>query len=128
MLRFTKKTLLLFAVLALVAAACGSSGDDTTTTAAGPAATTTTAPGATTTTAPGATTTTVEQMDATPVKVCLVTDLAGIDDKSFNATAWQGVLDAIDAGYATPLPDSFFLESDVDVDQKCRSVSFQNPK
>ncbi len=116
MLRFTKKTLLLFAVLALVAAACGSSSDDTTTTDAGPAATTTTAPAATTTTAPGATTTTVEAMDVTPVKTCLVTDLAGVDDKSFNASSWQGVLDAIDAGYATPEPDSFFLESDVEAD------------
>ena len=27
-------------------------------------------------------------------KVCQVTDVGGIDDKSFNATAWQGVLDA----------------------------------
>lgn len=28
------------------------------------------------------------------VKVCQVTDTGGIDDKSFNATAWKGVLDA----------------------------------
>jgi basic membrane protein A and related proteins len=27
-------------------------------------------------------------------KACLVTDSGGIDDKSFNATSWQGVLDA----------------------------------
>jgi basic membrane protein A len=39
----------------------------------------------------------------------LVTDLAGVDDQSFNASAWQGVQDAMDAGYATS--DSFFLES-----------------
>jgi basic membrane protein A len=50
------------------------------------------------------------------VKSCLITDLAGIDDKSFNATAWQGVLDAIDSGAAAPEPDSFFLESDTEAD------------
>ena len=50
------------------------------------------------------------------MKTCLVTDLAGIDDKSFNATAWQGVLDAIDAGVAAPEPDSFYLESDAEAD------------
>ncbi len=33
------------------------------------------------------------------VKTCLVTGLAGIDDQSFNASAWQGVEDAI-AAYA----------------------------
>ena len=34
-----------------------------------------------------------------PVKflACQVTDVGGIDDKSFNATAWKGVQDAIDA-------------------------------
>ena len=29
-------------------------------------------------------------------KICQVTDTGGIDDKSFNATAWKGVSDAID--------------------------------
>ena len=29
------------------------------------------------------------------VKVCQVTDVGGIDDKSFNATAWKGVEDAM---------------------------------
>ncbi len=29
------------------------------------------------------------------VKICQVTDVGGIDDKSFNATAWKGVEDAI---------------------------------
>ncbi|MEE9473128.1 MAG: BMP family ABC transporter substrate-binding protein [Acidimicrobiia bacterium] len=111
MLRFTKKTLLLFAVLALVAAACGSSSDDTTTTAAGPAATTTTAaPTTTTTAAPGDTTTTTAPLPMTPVKTCLVTDLAGVDDRSFNASAWQGVQEAVASGAATT--ESFVLESD----------------
>jgi basic membrane protein A len=55
-------------------------------------------------------------VDGEAVKTCLVTDLAGIDDKSFNATAWQGVLDAIDLGAAAPEPDSFYLESDTEAD------------
>ncbi len=28
------------------------------------------------------------------LKICQVTDTGGIDDKSFNATAWKGVTDA----------------------------------
>ncbi len=52
--------------------------------------------------------------EATPVKTCLVTDLAGVDDRSFNQSAWQGVQDAMDAGYATE--DSTFLESDAPED------------
>ncbi|MCH8990958.1 MAG: BMP family ABC transporter substrate-binding protein [Acidobacteria bacterium] len=94
----------LFLAFALIAAACGTS-DDTTTTAAAQQTTTTAA--ATTTTAAEETTTTAEAMEG--VKTCLVTDLAGVDDRSFNASAWQGVQDAMDAGFATE--DSFFLES-----------------
>ena len=97
-------TLLL--AFALIAAACGTS-DDTTTTAAAQQTTTTAAP---TTTAPAETTTTAEAAAAMEaVKTCLVTDLAGVDDRSFNASAWQGVQSAMDAGFATE--DSFFLES-----------------
>jgi len=29
------------------------------------------------------------------IKVCQITDTGGIDDKSFNATAWKGVQDAM---------------------------------
>jgi len=57
-----------------------------------------------------------ESADGDALATCLVTDLAGVDDKSFNASAWQGVLDAIDAGDAAPEPDSFFLESDTEAD------------
>ena len=97
-------TLLL--AFALIAAACGTS-DDTTTTAAAQQTTTTAAP---TTTAPAETTTTAEDAEAMEaVKTCLVTDLAGVDDRSFNASAWEGVQAAMEAGFATE--DSFFLES-----------------
>ena len=109
---------LLFA-FALVAAACGDDEPAATTTAApGNGDTTTTAAPTTTvadtteapTTTAGDTTTTEAPMTATPVKVCLVTDLAGVDDRSFNASAWEGVTDAITAGFATE--DSLVLESD----------------
>jgi basic membrane protein A len=72
----------LFAAFLLVAAACGD--DDATTTTGGQA--------------------------GEAIKTCLVTDLAGVDDRSFNASAWQGVQDAMAAGVATE--DSFYLESD----------------
>ncbi|HDH02948.1 MAG TPA: BMP family ABC transporter substrate-binding protein, partial [Actinobacteria bacterium] len=81
----SSRLVLLIAVFALVAAACGSSDEATGYT--GPTA--------------------ADGVD--PIKVCLVTDLAGVDDRSFNASAWQGVQDAMDAGFASE--DSFFLES-----------------
>jgi len=46
----------------------------------------------------------------TPVTVCFVTDLAGADDRSFNASGWQGVNDAVAAGFANANP--ILLESD----------------
>jgi len=59
-----------------------------------------------------------EMGDHTAVRACLVTDDGGIDDKSFNTTAWKGVTDAIDAGYALAEGDdgSFFLESGSEAD------------
>ncbi|NHZ70287.1 MAG: BMP family ABC transporter substrate-binding protein [Proteobacteria bacterium] len=107
----------LLLVLALVAAACSSSSDDTTTTAASggetptttAAAPTTTAAGAPTTTAADVTTTVAAGFEGDPIKACLVTDLAGVDDRSFNASAWAGVQEAMAQGFATD--DSFFLES-----------------
>jgi basic membrane protein A len=83
----------LFLAFALIAAACGTS-DDTTTTAAAAQETTTTEAG----------------FAGTPIKACLVTDLAGVDDRSFNASAWAGVEAAVESGHATG--DSFFLESE----------------
>lgn len=105
--------LVLLLVLALVAAACGSDSDDTTTTAGGGGdETTTTAAGGdeTTTTAAAETTTTAAAgFEGEAIKTCLVTDLAGVDDQSFNAGSWAGVLAAVELGYATE--DSFYLES-----------------
>jgi basic membrane protein A len=103
--------LVLLAVLALVAASCGN--DDTTaeTTTTTAAETTTTA--AVTTTA-AETTTTSEGPMVEPIQACQVTDTGGIDDKSFNQTAFKGVTDAIAAGYATA--DSSYLESQVESD------------
>ena len=71
----------LLATFALVAVACGD--DDVVTTVT--TATTTTAP---TTTTEGVTTTIAEPVTAL---ACQVSDVAGIDDKSFNETAWAGM-------------------------------------
>ena len=47
--------------------------------------------------------------DDPKILTCLVTDTAGVDDRSFNASAWAGVEAAVEAGYAQE--DSTFLES-----------------
>jgi basic membrane protein A len=46
--------------------------------------------------------------------ICFITDLAGVDDRSFNALGWKGVNDAVAAGYASP--DPILLESDAEED------------
>lgn len=98
----TKRPLIgLLAALMLVLAACTTA--ETTTTTGGGEATTTTIETATTA---------AEGVE--PILACQVTDTGGIDDKSFNQTAWKGVTDAIDAGYATE--DSDFIESQVETD------------
>lgn len=111
--------LAIFAVLGLVLAACSPAdeegGEETTTTEASEDPTTTEAMDDTTTTeAMDDTTTTEGEMTGEPVTACLITDLAGVDDRSFNAAAWQGVNDAVDAGFANP--DPILLESDAEDD------------
>jgi basic membrane protein A len=99
----------LIAVLGLVLAACGD-GD-------GGETTTTTAPTddeTTTTEEMDDTTTTAEMVDGEAIVTCLVTDLAGVDDRSFNAAAWQGVEDAVASGAAAA--DPLLLESDEQAD------------
>jgi basic membrane protein A len=85
---------LLFA-FALLVAACAESDSSTTTTAAAPgttAAPTTTAPPSTT--APPETTTLPPPPEGNTVLACQVSDVGGIDDKSFNQSAWKGSQDA----------------------------------
>lgn len=104
--------LALFAVLGLVLAACSPAdegGEETTTSAE---ETSTTAAETTTTVAEGTTTTGAPTGEA--VVTCLVTDLAGVDDRSFNAAAWQGVQDAVASGAAAA--DPILLESDEQAD------------
>ena len=111
-----KRYLRYFAILtvfALVLAACGDGdGGDTTTTAA-EEPTTTAAEEPTTTAAEEPTTTSGEPMPE-PILACQVTDTGGIDDKSFNQTAFKGITDAIEAGYA--VPESNYLESQAETD------------
>jgi len=96
-----KRRGLIFAVLvvafALIAAACSSDSDDTTTTTAGETTTTGAA-------APA----------VTAVKACFVTDDAGVDDRSFNASGWKGVNDAVAAGFVQA--DPILLESTSEAD------------
>jgi len=47
------------------------------------------------------------EVPAAKIKICQVTDTGGIDDKSFNATAWKGVQDAV----ATLGVEGKYLES-----------------
>ncbi|HEU4895183.1 MAG TPA: BMP family ABC transporter substrate-binding protein, partial [Acidimicrobiia bacterium] len=115
--------LAIFAILGLVLAACGGDGEGegTTTTEAPAEATTTEAPAeSTTTAAPEGSTTTEAMADA--VKACQVTDTGGIDDQSFNQTAYKGIEDAIAAGIASD--DSTFLESQADTDYVPNIQSF----
>ena len=101
----------LLAAFAMVLAACGDGEGGATTTTAGD--TTTTAEDTTTTA--GDTTTTAEgEPMPEPILACQVTDTGGIDDKSFNQTAFKGITDAIEAGYA--VAESDFLESQAETD------------
>jgi basic membrane protein A len=97
MLRKRSALVALLAAFALIIAACGDDDDADTTTAATEATTTTEA--ATTTAAPttteAATTTTLPPPPpGKEVLACQVSDTGGIDDKSFNETAWKGAQDA----------------------------------
>lgn len=53
-----------------------------------------------------------EEMTEANLKICNVNDMGGVDDKSFNATAWKGVLDA-EAKYGVV---GLFLESEQQTD------------
>ena len=102
-------------VLAVVLFFVFSGDDSSTTTTVGAAPTTTTSEAQTTTSAPaetttsGAETTTTEGTSFTAVKTCFVTDDAGVDDRSFNASGWAGVQDAVASGAAQA--DPILLES-----------------
>ena len=96
LLRSRIKLIALLAALVLVIAACGGdddTGGDTTTTAGGETTTTAEAMDDTTTTA-GTETTTTAATETTAAQagglICEVTDVGGVDDKSFNASAWAG--------------------------------------
>ena len=54
------------------------------------------------------------------IKICNVNDMGGVDDKSFNATAWKGVTDAM-AKYGV---DGVFLESEQASDYEKNINSF----
>jgi basic membrane protein A and related proteins len=115
--------LAIFAILGLVLAACGDDGggEETTTTEA-PAEETTTSEAMATTTSEAMASTTTGAPTGEAIKACQVTDTGGIDDQSFNQTAFKGVEDAIAAGFATE--ESTFLESQADTDYVPNIQSF----
>ena len=106
----------LLAALAMVLAACGGAEEPTETTGAAdttvattPDTTEATTPDTTEGTTPDTTEGEEPTADVEPIRACQVTDTGGIDDRSFNQTAWKGVQDAIADGYATENSD--YLES-----------------
>jgi len=120
--RFTRVCTTL-AALTLALAACG--GDEPTDTTAEETAapTTTQAPTTTPPEADAATTTAPPETSAgEPITACQVTDTGGIDDKSFNQTAWKGVTDAQAAGYASA--DSDYVESQTATDYQPNIQAF----
>ena len=87
--------LALFFAFALVVAACAEDEPAATTTAAPSGDTTTTTEATTTTTeTPEETTTLPPAPEGKEVLACQVSDVGGIDDKSFNASAWAGAQQA----------------------------------
>jgi basic membrane protein A and related proteins len=126
-LRSRIKLIALLAVLALVFAACGGDDDDAgeTTTTAGGETTTTEAMEETTTTAGGETTTTAAETTTTGAVeagglICEVTDVGGVDDKSFNASAWAGAQRAA-ADFGA---EAKVLESQAETDYEVNINSF----
>ena len=88
-LRTSSRLVALLGAASLIVAACGGSTPTASPATAAPA---TAAP----TTAPATAAPASEAPTAAPVawKACMVTDTAGINDKSFNENAWKGLTDA----------------------------------
>ena len=112
----------LLAVFGLIVAACGDDTSDTTVAPTTTEATTTTAAPTTTTEAPTTTEGTTTTAAPAALKVCQVTDVGGIDDKSFNETAWRGMELARD----TLGVEVAFLESQAATDYRPNIESFVN--
>lgn len=108
----------------LVLSGCGSKKSDSTTPAATGAST-----AAAPTTGTSATASTSGTTAATAFKACMVTDTGGLDDKSFNASAYAGLEQAQSAGkVSVPQPLESQSESDykTNIDnlltQKCKVI------
>ncbi len=82
-MRGTARTVAALSVVALLAAGCGSATSNSP--SAGASASSSTGSGSTGAAAAG------------KFKACMVTDTGGIDDRSFNASSWQGVQEAVQA-------------------------------
>jgi basic membrane protein A and related proteins len=103
-MRGSRKITSVLATAGLLATACGSSSSNSSSTTAAPATSATTAAGGSATTAASS---------GTPFTACMVTDTGGIDDRSFNASSYQGLKDAATADSAiTPSYVQSTTESD----------------
>ena len=112
------------ATVALVAAGCGSSSKSSTATTAAPTATTV-APSATTVTPSSGTTAAPATGTGASFLGCMVTDTGGIDDRSFNASAWQGMQEA---AAADPSVHVKYLQSTSSSDYVPNIQAFINQK
>ena len=102
-MRQTVRAAAALSVLALLAAGCGSSKSSS---------------------SGGASSTASSGGSAASFKACMVTDTGGIDDRSFNASSWQGVQEAEGSGVSgqylsSTSPSSYVPNINQFVSQKC---------
>src|SRR5438067_13618669 len=83
--------IIMLSALALALGACGPAATTAPTTAPGAQPTATRPPAGPATVAPTSAATTAPTAAAQKIKVGLVTDTGGVNDKSFNQSAWAGV-------------------------------------
>ncbi len=117
-----KKIYNILAVLvaaAMLLSACAAPATEAPAAPAAPAATV--APAPTKAPEPTVAPTVAPTVEVAKVKVCQVTDTGGIDDKSFNSTAWKGVQDAI-TKYGNV--DGKYLESQQQADYEVNINAF----
>jgi basic membrane protein A and related proteins len=119
-----KKVSAILAVLLIAAMLLSACAQATTAPTEAPAAAPTEAPAAAPTEAPAAAPTEAPTTAPVAFKACQVTDTGGIDDKSFNATAWKGFQDA-QAEYGVEIK---YLESQSQTDYEKNINAFIQEK
>lgn len=117
-----KKSLSVTAVMALAAAACASKPTDTAASSASPSTSVSTTASETASPSPSA------AMIGAGKKACMVSDLGGFDDKSFNQTSYKGLQDAVTTIGVTEVKLESNSNADYDknvtamISQKCKVI------